>query len=83
MLARPDAAGLALDSLLAFGREPIDQEREVQIAAPGPEFARIGFERRELVLVEEPGLVEQPADQRGLAVVDRAGGGEAQERRHG
>ena len=36
------------------------------------------FRRRKLVLEDQLGVVEQPADQRGLAVVDRAAGEEAQ-----
>ncbi len=43
--------------------------------APG-----IRVQRGELVLEDQLGVVEQPADQRGLAVIDRAAGEEAQQR---
>ena len=41
---------------------------------------RIALERGQLVLEDQLGVVEQPADQRRLAVVDRAAGQEAQQR---
>ena len=39
----------------------------------------VGFERGQLVVENLLGLVQQPADQRGLAVVDAAAGDEAQQ----
>ena len=45
-----------------------------------PCLLRIALERGELVLEDQLGVVEQPADQRRLAVVDRAAGQEAQQR---
>ena len=68
------------DALLALGGEPVDQQGEVEVAALGPEPLRVGLERRQLVLEDQLGLVEQPADQRALAVVDAAAGDEAQQR---
>ena len=47
----------------------------VRIAAP----ARRLLDRRELVLEDALGVVQQPADERALAVVDGACGGEAQQ----
>ena len=44
-----------------------------------PTFLRVGLERGELVLEDQLGVVEQPADQRALAVVDAAAGDEAQQ----
>ena len=45
-----------------------------------PCLLRIALQRRQLVLEDLLGVVEQPADQRRLAVVDRAAGEEAQQR---
>ncbi len=67
------------DALLALGGEAVDQQREVDLAAAGAELLRIRFERRELVVEDHLGVVEQPADQRALAVVDAAAGDEAQQ----
>ncbi len=67
------------DALLALGRQPVDQQREIEIAALGAELPRIALERRELVVEQQLGFIEQPADQRGLAVIDAAAGDEAQQ----
>ena len=45
-----------------------------------PNFLRVLFERREMIFEQQLGIVEQPADQRGLAVIDAAAGEEAQQR---
>jgi hypothetical protein len=67
------------DALLALGRQPVDQQREVdRLALRAVPFA-VGFERRELVVEDLLGLVEQPPDQRRLAVVDAAASDEAQQ----
>ena len=68
------------DALLALGGEAVDQEREVELAALGADLLRVGLERGEVVLEDELGVVEQPADEGGLAVVDAAAGDEAQHR---
>jgi hypothetical protein len=62
------------DALLALGLQPVGGEREVE---PGEAAPRRGsLERRELVVGERVRVVQQPADERALAVVDAAGGGE-------
>ncbi len=68
------------DALLALGLQPVHQEREVEPRALRAEAARVGFERAELILEHAPRLVEQAADERGLAVVHAAAGDEAQQR---
>ena len=45
-----------------------------------PTFPGIGFELAELVLEDHLGIVQQPPDQRRLAVIDAAAGDEAQHR---
>ena len=45
-----------------------------------PSLLRILLQRRQMILEQQLGIVEQPADQRGLAVVDAAAGEEAQQR---
>ncbi len=66
------------DPLLALGREPVEQQREVEIVALRARLPRLGLERGEVVLEEHLRLVEQPADQRALAVVHAAAGDEAE-----
>ena len=68
------------DALLALGLEPVDQQREIDVVAGRAVLLRIAFERRELIVEDQLLLVEQPADQGRLAVVDRAAGEQAQRR---
>ncbi len=67
------------DALLALGGEPVDQEGEVELAALRPDLLAVGLERRQLVFEQHLGFVEQPADQRALAVIHAAAGNEAQQ----
>ena len=68
------------DALLALGVEAVDEQREVDVARRSCRSVReFGTQRRELVLEQQLGIVEQPADQRRLAVVDAAAGEEAQQ----
>ncbi len=60
------------DALLALGLEPVDQEREVDVAAGRAVLLRVLLERREVILEEQLGVEEQTADERRLAVVDAA-----------
>ena len=67
------------DALLALGVEAVDQQREIDVVALGAVAAAVGLERRELVVEQQLGVVQQAADQRALAVVDAAAGDEAQQ----
>src|SRR5690606_2403042 len=67
------------DALLALSLEPIHEQCEVDLVAARAMPPRIALERSELVLEDQPGVVEQPADQGGLAIVDGTAGEEAQE----
>ena len=58
------------DALLALGAQPVGQPREIDLGVV------------DLVGHQRLGVVEQPADQGRLAVVDRAGGGEPDEVGH-
>src|SRR5208282_1376332 len=58
----------------------VEKQRKVEFAVAGTEPFRVRLERRELIVVEQLGLIEQAADQRTLAVVDAAAGEEAQQR---
>jgi hypothetical protein len=64
------------DLLLALGRKPVEQQRKVEIPAERAVFAGFIRERAELIVEQQFCLVQQPADQGGLAVVDRAAGDE-------
>ena len=68
------------DALLPLGRQAVDQEREVELAALGADLLRVGLQRRQVVFEDQLRVVQQPADQRALAVVDAAAGDEAQHR---
>ena len=68
------------DALLALGLQPVDQQREIDVAAGGAVLFRILLQRREVILEQQLGIVEQPADQCGLAVIDAAAGEETQQR---
>jgi hypothetical protein len=57
------------DPLLALGAQPVGQAREIDLG--------VG----DLIGQQRLRVVQQPPDQRRLAVVDRAGGGEAQQLR--
>jgi hypothetical protein len=67
------------DALLALGLQAVDQQREVgHFARRAPAAAVIG-DRRKLVVEHLTRVVQQTADERALAVVDRAAGDEAQQ----
>ena len=67
------------DALLALGAQAVGEQREVHVAVAAP--LRGLLDVLELVLEDRLGVVQQPADQGRLAVVDRARGGEADELR--
>ncbi len=64
-------------ALLALGPEPVGEQRKVHVlVAPGHARALHGLE---LVLEDLFRVVEQAADERGLAVVDRTPGRKTQQ----
>ncbi len=65
------------DALLALRPQPVGQQREVDEVVAHALARRLHL--RELVAEHLLGVVEQPADQRALAVVHRAGCGEPQQ----
>ena len=65
------------DALLAFGAQAVGEVGEIDLAAAGDVGG--AFERLELVFHQRLRIVEQPADERGLAVVHRAAGVEAED----
>src|SRR5688572_28958524 len=70
---REEAVGnINRDPLLSFGLQSVDQQREVQAITLSAEFLRVRFERLQLILEDQLGLVEQAADQGRLAVVHAA-----------
>lgn len=66
------------DALFAFGSQPVGQQRQVRIRQAAPPGGVL--DRLQLVGEYRLGVVQQPPDQRGLAVVHGPGGGEAQQR---
>ena len=67
------------DPLLALGLEPVDEERKIDRSTAFGTGAPLVLGAFQLVLINERRIVEQPADQRALAVVDAAAGEETQE----
>ena len=65
------------DALLALGAQPVGQQSQVGVVVA----ARVagGLDGLQLVLEDRLGVQQQPPDEGGLAVVDRAGGGEAEQ----
>ena len=77
---RKEAVGdVDRDALLALGRQPVDQQREVDPFALRTMALAVAFERGQLIVEDLLRFVEQPADQGRLAVIDAAAGDEAQE----
>ncbi len=68
------------DALLALDLQPVEQQGEIDVPAVGAVLLRIAIERGQLIVENQMLLVEQAADQGGLAVVDRAAGEKAQGR---
>ena len=66
------------DALLALGPQAVGEQGEVDVVVAAP--LADGLDVLELVLEDRLRVVQQPADQRRLAVVDAADGGEAQRR---
>ena len=66
------------DALLALGGQPVDQQRVVELLPLRADPFAVALETGELVLEDHLAVVEQPPDQRRLAVVDAAAGDEAQ-----
>ena len=64
------------DALLAFGAQAVGEIGEVDLAAAGD--VRATLQRLKLVFHQRLGIVEEPADERGLAVVNAAAGVEAE-----
>jgi len=67
------------DALLALGLEAIDHKRKVEASAGGAVRAAVALERGEVVLMDAARVMQQPPDERALAVVDASAGDEAQQ----
>jgi len=78
--AREEAIGdVDGDALLALGRQAVDEQSEIDLLALRPVALAVALERRQLVVEDLLGLVEQPPDQGRFAVVNAAAGDEAQQ----
>jgi hypothetical protein len=67
------------DALLSLGLQAIDQERKVEARPLRAELARISFQGSRLVFEDRARIVQQPPNQRRLAIVDAAAGDEAKQ----
>ena len=68
------------DALLAFGKQPVDQEREVDFVATGAEPAGIGLKRCPLVGEDAASLEKESPNKCRLAVVNAAANDEPKRR---
>ena len=60
------------DALFTLGAQAVGEVRQVDLPAAGDVGGT--FERLQLVLHQILGIVQQPADERGLAIIHRAAG---------
>jgi hypothetical protein len=67
------------DALLALGGKAIDEQREIGHFARGAPAAAVVGHGGKLVVEHLARVVQQAADQRALAIVDRAAGDESQQ----
>ncbi len=67
------------DPLLALVLEPVEQQRKIEITTGGAKAARLALEGRELIVEDQRAFVQQAADQRRLAVIDRTASQKAQQ----
>ena len=67
------------DALLPLGLQAVDQQRQVDLIAGGAAGLGGLGDGGQLILVDHLGVVQQPPDQGGLAVIDATAGDEAQE----
>ena len=65
------------DALFAFGAQAVGEIGEIDLAAAGDVGG--AFQRLDLILHQRLRIVEQPADERGFAVVNGAAGVEAED----
>ena len=68
------------DALLALGLQAVGEQREVD--RPGRAVLRRLLDRADLIFVHRSRVVQQPADQRALPVVDAPGRADAEQARH-
>ncbi len=66
------------DPLLAFSLKAVEDQCVVQLAALRANPPRVGLERCELILEQQLRFVQEPADERALAVIDASARDEAQ-----
>ncbi len=67
------------DALLPFRLQAVHQQRQIQLFASGAVFGGVAAHGGELILVDQLGVVQQPADQRAFAVIHATAGDEAQQ----
>jgi hypothetical protein len=80
LLAGEEAVGhVNRDALLAFGGKTVDEQSEIDFLALRAVAPAVGLQRRELIFEDLLRFVQQPSDQRRLAVVDAAAGNEPQQ----
>ena len=65
------------DPLLALGAQAVGEQREID--RPGIAVLRRLLDRRDLILVDRLRVVQEPPDQRALAIVHAAGGADPKE----
>ena len=69
------------DALLTLGTQSVGHQRQVGVLVTA--LTRGALDGRKLILHDSLGVIQQTADQRGLAVVDRTRGGQPEQRSGG
>lgn len=67
------------DALFALGLQAVHQQRQIELLALGADAFAVAVQRRQLILVDLAGIVQQATDQGAFAVVDAAAGQKAQQ----
>ena len=67
------------DALLTLGGQAIQQQGIVDFATPRTMAPAVGRQRRQLIIEQALAVVQQPPDQRALAIIHAAAGDEAQQ----
>ena len=79
LVGREEAIGdIDRDALFALGLQPVEQQGEVHVFALRAVLHAVLLQRGKLVLEQQLGVVQQAADQRRLAIINRTAGDETQ-----
>ena len=67
------------NALFPLGLKAVHQQCQVQFFAGGAHFCAVSFQAGHVIFIDHLGVMQQPANQRALAVIHAAAGEQAQE----